>query len=226
MFWKLHVAERYGSALAGGLFIILLLSFISSLIIPNEEADQGQTTDLKIVEASVLTDVNGFTSGQTQFHIDTVMGYGEKTVADITGTTHENATFIINEFSEGSNNENPYILLEVSEFKGKLKQYDTFKTTLSINPSQKEYEGLNMEDILWGSNENDTIDYFQKVKSKMTFIFINQDDEILGKYRIDSKKPLPIEIALNSSKRLFIVVQSDNKDFFVGGIYSPTLVKN
>lgn len=225
MFVKLHLAAKYGGSLAGGLALLILILFFINLLTPDEKATQGETASFSIKEAETFSDVNGFETNNSIFSIDNSNGYGDKIVPDRTGKLHEKAIFIINEFSEDSNVKDPYIVLEVDEFKGKLKQYDSFKTTLSINPEQKDYEGLDYQEILWGSSESDELMYLQQTKSKMNFIFINENDEVLGDYTIDKNNTLPVEVDLKNSKRLFIVVQSDNKDLFVGGMYSSTLVK-
>lgn len=216
----------YKTFFAGGVAIVLLIVVIAGLLTPDEKAEPGETSDFSIKEPSLFSDVNGFESDNSTFNLDAANGYGEKIATDRSGAKHERAVFIINEFSEDSNLKDPYILLEIGDFKGKLKEYDSFKTTLSINPEQRTYEeGLNYDEILWGTNESDQLNYLAQIKSKMTFSFMNEDDEILGKYTIDSNNALPIEVDLKKSKRLFIVVESDYKDFFVGGLYSPTLVK-
>lgn len=227
MYWKLHIAGKYGPSIGSGILIALIIYVIVGLLTPDEKAAKGETASLSISEPILLSDVKGFEANKSIFHLDYVNGHGNNIATDRNGAPHEIATFIINEFSEGTKVKDPYILLEVEvgESEGKLRQYDSFKTTLSINPEQGDYEGFNMDEILWGTNESEQLNYLAQIKSKMTFTFINEDDEVLGKYTIDSNNALPVEVVLKKSKRLFIVVQSDYKDFFVGGMYSPTLVK-
>lgn len=103
----------------------------------------------------------------------------------------------------------PYIILKLKNVKGGLESFSSFKGTLSIVPEEEFYKKS-----------------VSTVKSTMNFYFINEREEILGQYTIDSQNALPFEFELKKSKELYVVAETDYKELFVGAILSPELTEN
>lgn len=129
----------------------------------------------------------------------------EHLFTDIENKRHDSAiSFTIDPSSKIS----PYIIVEMTDIRGELGSYDSFKGTLSIVPEQDFYDKP-----------------INTIKTEMNFYFFNEKQELLGKYTIDSQKTKSFEIDLKESKKLYVVAETDYEELFIGAILSPRLVK-
>jgi hypothetical protein len=124
---------------------------------------------------------------------------------DVNGDYHDSAVSLT---VDPAGEREPYVMIELKDVRGKLESYDSFKGVLSIVPEEEFYQKP-----------------VKTIESKMTFYFINEKEQVLGQYTIDSQKALPIEIDIEKSKKLYIVAETDYKELFIGAILSPKLVK-
>ena len=194
----------------GGLFIgmILILVLFTMCTNPNVENDRvkkGEHSDFEISLSE--SDI-----GRFKADLSNVMNYSEYRpkdkkdyLPDVEGKLHD---FAISYTVDPEGEREPYIITELENVKGKLDSYDEFKATLSIVPEQDFYETP-----------------IDSIRTKMTFYFVNEKGETLGKYSIDSKQTVPIKFDLKGSKKLYIVAETDYKELFIGSVLSPRLIK-